>query len=346
MDRRVAWAEGLGAPGWELDKCRTRKRFESAIRIWVGEIRSLQLFPRALTRYPAWLFFEVKKEIPVETSALRIWAWSAVVLVLLARAISAQNPPQNPPGPPAQQQPSSGQPQAPASGEGGADSNPLEVVLLQLRNEYYNLNNGNWADVLVLRSDRAFLKKRKWAHRVGILTRFDFPIVTAHIGSSTHAGLGDLYGQFAYVPFLTPRFALFAGSGASIPTATYRTLGTGKWSIAPLGGPAYFFGRRRGFAFIRFQEYISFAGNSNRPDVNYVQVTPTVMWRFNRKNWLLAQEESHTDLASSQGTWYKAGVQVGHMFNRKVGAWVMPEVLWGEPRPGNFNLKFSLVWNR
>ena len=281
----------------------------------------------------------------METSALRIGGWGLVMLLLMATSVSGQNPPQNSPAPPAQQPPP-GQPQAPASDQGGTDSNPLGVVLLQFRNEYYRLSDGNWSDALLLRSDKALLKKNRWGGKVGVLTRFDLPIVTAQVGSSTHAGLGDLYGQFTHVPFLTPRFALFFGSGLSIPSATYRTLGSGKWTVAPFGGPVYFFGNRRGFAFIKFQEFISFAGNSNRPDVKYALVTPTLIWHFDRKRWLLVQEESRTDWAGSNTTWYKAGAQVGHMFNRKLGAWVMPEVLWGESRPGNFNLKFSLVWNR
>lgn len=100
----------------------------------------------------------------METYALRVWGWGLVVLLLLATTLSAQNPPQNPPAPPAQQSPP-GQPQVSASGQGGADSNPLEVVLLQVRNEYYSLNNGNWGDALIIRSDRAFLRKNRWGVR-------------------------------------------------------------------------------------------------------------------------------------------------------------------------------------
>lgn len=285
----------------------------------------------------------------MEDSSLFVWGWRLVMLLLLLTAsVSAQDTSQTPQTPPtsATQQSPAGQQPAPAPVEGGADSNPLGVVLLQFRNEFYHLSNGNWEDAFLLRSDRVFLKKNRWGGKLGIMTRFDAPFVTAQIGSSTHAGLGDIYGQFTYVPFLTPIFALFLGSGLSIPSATYKTLGTGKWAVAPLGGPAWFFGRRRGLAFIKFQEFTSFAGNSDRQEVRYLLITPTFMWHVNRKTWLMFLEESHTDWMSSNSTWYKAGVQLGHMFNRKLGAWVMPEVHWGESRPGRFDLKFSLVWNR
>jgi hypothetical protein len=281
----------------------------------------------------------------VKISAPPKWRELFVVVILLASPVSAQNQAENPQAPPAQP-PTAGQPQPPADGQGGADSNPLKVVLLQLRNEYYHLNDGNWQNALLIRSDKVVLKKGRWGGKLGVMTRVDIPIMTAEIDSATHAGLGDVYGQFTEVPFLTPQFGLFAGTGLSVPSATYKTLGTGKWTIAPLGGPVYFFGRRRGLAFIKVQEYLSFAGDSTRPDIKYLLVTPLVMWNFNRMTWMEFLEESHTDHLNSNSTWFKAGIKLGHMFNRKVGAWVMPEVLWGESRPGNFNLKFSLVWNR
>ncbi len=309
-------------------------------------------------------------EDEVETSALRVWRWCAVVLLLLATTVFAQSPPQNPPTPPAQQPPPAA-PQTPDLEMEGADSDPLRVTLLQVRNEYYKLSNGNWQDALIIRSDRAFLRTSRWGGKVGLLTRFDIPIVTAHlptgvtllpgfrlalrlgipnarvqVNSSTHAGLGDVYGQFIVAPLLTRRFALFFGSGVSIPSATYRTLGLGKWTAAPLGGPLCYFGRGRGFALIKFQDFTSFAGNSNRPPVRYVLVTPTVLWAFHPPMWVLVREESHTDLTSPTGTWYTAGLQVGRVFNGKVAAWITPEVLWGPQRPGNFNLKISFAWKR
>ena len=146
----------------------------------------------------------------------------------------------------------------------GADSNPLQVVLFNIRSEYSNLNDGNWSEALIARSDKAFLRTKKYGGKRGILTRFDFPIVTVKVASSTHAGLGDLYGQFTYVPFLTRRFALFLGSGLVLPTATYQTLGSGKWTVAPLGGPMYFFGRK-GFAYLSFRSMFPLLGTHRAP---------------------------------------------------------------------------------
>jgi hypothetical protein len=279
------------------------------------------------------------------SARLRISGQVQAALLLLAASALAQNPPQSSPVPSAQQQ-TPEEKVAQLAEEGGADSNPLEVVYLQLRNEYYNLNNGNWTNASIVRSDKVFLRKNRWGGKLGILTRFDLPIITQQIGSVTHSGLGDIYAQSTYVPLLTRRFAFFVGTGLMAPTATYRQLGSGKWTAAPFTGPLYFFGRRQGLAFVKVQDFSSFAGNSKRPDVKYLLVTPTLLWNFTHRDWVLVQEESNTAFTKSGGTWFKAGLQVGHMFNRKFGVWIMPEVLWGEPRPGNFNLKASFVWNR
>lgn len=79
-----------------------------------------------------------------------------------------------------------------------------------------------------------------------------------------------------------------------------------------LAGLALLFGHRRGFAFAKVQEYISFAGDSRRPDVNFLLVTPTLLWHFSavalsRKSRVLVREKSSTDLSRSDGLGTKRG---------------------------------------
>jgi hypothetical protein len=227
----------------------------------------------------------------------------------------------------------------------GADSDPVKVVLFNLRNEFMDLNGGNWINATILRSDRAVLRNNGVVGKLGVLSRFDLPINVAEVSSSTHAGLGDLYAQAFLFPFLTQHFALFAGTGMLFPTATDDALGAGKWTVAPLAGPLLFFDQRRGLAYLKIQDYISFAGDSGRRDVNYLLITPTLIWRFIPGWWTLLQEESRIDFVDGTRAWYKAGVQMGHMFTKKFGFWFQPEILWGASRPGDYNLKCSLVWN-
>lgn len=229
--------------------------------------------------------------------------------------------------------------------EKGQDSNPVSTVFLQIRNEYINLNGSNWINATILRSDKAFFRKRRFGGKVGVITRWDVPFVISKSGPATHAGLGDIYLQAIQFPKLTRRGGFGVGTGLSVPTATHKTLGTGKWTIAPIGIPVWFFGRGN-LAFIKFQQFVSFAGAGSRPDLSYLLVTPLVRWRVKQKSWVILTAESRTNFKPVNSTWYKAGIQFGHIVSKKLAVWVEPNILWGPTRPGNFSLKFSFVRNR
>ena len=148
-------------------------------------------------------------------------------------------------------------------------------MFFSIRNEYFNLARGAWTNALIFRSDRIFLRTNpRLGGRAGILTRFDVPIVAAYRGNVGDIGLGDLYAQAFYVPWLTPRFALAGGTGLTVPTATEKTLGLGKWQVAPVLAPVWFFPQRKGLFFIRFHGHLSFAGDEDRRDVTTLEIVP------------------------------------------------------------------------
>jgi hypothetical protein len=238
-------------------------------------------------------------------------------------------------------------PPPPPSDDFRNDTDPTQAVFLSVRQEFYNLQDGNWQNRLILRKDQVFLRDRgHLGGKVGILTRFEIPFATAHSSGVTHAGLGDVYGQFLHVPFLTRRFALAAGSGLVFPTATYRTLGSGKWTVAPLVAPVWFFPQRKGYFFVKFQNFVSFAGPHGRSDINQLLITPTLLYRVTKRWWIVADTESKIDWERDRQTSFVSGFQVGYMFRRGLGVWVKPEVPWGENRQGDWNLKFTLLWFR
>lgn len=165
----------------------------------------------------------------------------------------------------------------------------------------------------------------------------------AGFGQTTEAGLGDLYSQFLHVPFLTPRFAQVTGSGLVFPTDTHRSLGSGKWQLAPLGAPIWFFPRRKGFFFVKVQDFISFAGDDRRPNIHFLLTTPTVLYRLTPRWWILVDTESKTNWERDDRTSFRSGFAVGYTFNRRVTAWIKPEVPWGGNREGDWALKIALV---
>ena len=229
---------------------------------------------------------------------------------------------------------------------GGADTDPTKPVLFSLRNEFYRLRGDAWQNVFLVRADALLIGKTELpGHARGIILRADVPIPTLHNGTNTHTGLGDLYGQALVVPHLSRPFTVALGTGLGVPTATSQTLGSGKWVLAPAIVPVWFF-PKRGFAFVKFQDWFSFAGHAARPSVHYLTVTPALLWRVSRRSWTLVDAESRTDWQNGARTWAKAGVLAGTMLSPRNGVTLKLEVPFGASRPGDWTLKAVLFRTR
>jgi hypothetical protein len=227
------------------------------------------------------------------------------------------------------------------------DSNPTRPVLFSIRPELYMLNDDVRQTALIVRYDRAALRRRRWLPgQRGVVLRLETPISTTHVpGTAQVTGLGDAYAQLLLFPYFSRTFSVAVGSGLLIPTATDRLLGSGKWILAPAAGPVWFFDRS-GLVFVKFQNLTSVAGDATRSDVNALLITPTFIHTIGDRWWILADSESRTDWRIGGRTGLKSGVQVGRSVNSTLGIWVKPEVWWGPNRSGRGNLKFGLVWYR
>jgi hypothetical protein len=234
---------------------------------------------------------------------------------------------------------------APAS-EVQSDTDPTQIVALSARSEYTGLRGDLWQQVFILRSDKLVIRpgRFKWAGKIGVVTRFDVPVVLAGAGDTTHGGLGDLYFQGLYAPHLTRRFALAAGTGFVFPTATDRLTGAGKWRIAPLAVPVFFFPQRRGYALVKTQAHFSFAGASDRPDVRYLLVTPTALVRPVPRVWLLTETEMKQRFVRPDTRAFKTAFEAGRMMRRGMTMAIRPEFGWGENREVDWALKGIVTW--
>jgi hypothetical protein len=257
------------------------------------------------------------------------------VLTLPARSVHAQTQPQaQKPAPPA--------PTPDESPE--TDEDPTKAVFLSLREEYSNGLNDTWNAVTIARTDRVFLRSSKGlGGKVGWLTRADMPIIVSNPGNGTTAGLGDLYAQALFVPWLTRSFGVAVGTGMNFPTATEPTLGNGKWQVAPMAVPIWFFKGGRGFFYIRVQEHVSFAGDSARRDVNFSEVVPTLLRTFRRRWWVLADTNMRTDWENAGVTTFRSGLELGRVMTRHFGLSVKPEIPWGPYRQADYTLKVILI---
>jgi hypothetical protein len=257
----------------------------------------------------------------------------ALVVLGLLLAVCPVRAQTSPPSPPAEQP------------EQTSADDPLKAVFFSVRNEYANQLGADWAEALIVRSDRAWLRRHnRLGGKVGLLSRVDVPIVTAHADGATQTGLGDLYAQIVHVPFLTRHFALAMGSGLTFPTATSQTAGFGKWQLAPILVPVWFFPARKGFFLIKLHEHVSFAGDATRPDVNYLQTTPSVVYNFRRLWWVSLDTEATTDWQRENRVSFRSGVELGHVvLGRRFGLSVKPEIPWGVNRTGDWTVKVILT---
>lgn len=235
-------------------------------------------------------------------------------------------------------------PQPPPQPEPGADDNPTRAVFFSVREEYRNLRDGAWNNRLVLRKDKVVLKGKTLGGRSGFLLRTDVPITTTHLGSETHTGLGDIYGQALYIAYTRRRFAFVTGSGLVLPTATHKTLGLGKWQVAPLAVPVWFLKRGRGFFYVKFQNFVSFAGVGDRPGVNALFITPTLNYIPSRRWLVQADVESRTNWKNQNRTDFRVGFGAGKVMTRRLFLGIKCEVPMGGTRPGDWTLKITNIF--
>jgi hypothetical protein len=228
-----------------------------------------------------------------------------------------------------------------------SDNDPTRPVFFSLRPEFYSVDAEVWRMQVVVRYDAAIVRQPHWySGKRGLLLRFEVPLVAAAAPPiDTQAGLGDTYGQVLVVPDISKGFALVAGTGLSVPTATDTALGTGKWTLAPAVIPVWFL-PNRGMFYVKVQTFTSVAGADAHPDLNFLLITPTLIKTLGRRSWIVVDSETKTDWENGGRTGVKSGLQLGWVLPNRVGIWIKPEVWWGPNRSGRWNLKTGIVWYR
>lgn len=285
---------------------------------WLAPIRACAANMRRCWNWP-----------PVVAAVTRVPGLFVVVLLVASPGLArAQSPQSSPPQ---------------TTDEVPSEENPTKQVLFGVREEYYNFGGGAWRNVLLLRADKVVLKKNPLGGKTGLILRTDIPFATGHAGNETHSGLGDIYVQALYIPHLTRKFAFATGAGLQIPTATNKILGGGKWNLAPLAVPIWFLPNGRGFFLVKVQNFFSVAGDDKRPNVHKLLITPAVLFRPERRSFLLFDTEASINWKLKRHTGFKSGVQIGRFFWPKVALWVKPEFGWGGNRVLDWSVKFAMV---
>jgi hypothetical protein len=127
-------------------------------------------------------------------------------------------------------------------------------------------------------------------------------------------------------------------TGLVLPTATDEVLGRGKWIAAPVVAPVWLF-PRRGLAYLKVQDWISFAGDGERPDVHYLTVTPTLLWRLSPRWWTVVDAESTSDWELDGQTSFRVGLALGRMLSPRYGLSLKAELPFGGHPQTDWTLK-------
>jgi hypothetical protein len=146
-------------------------------------------------------------------------------------------------------------------------------------------------------------------------------------GVSSEFGLGDISARVLWRMWDHPKVSGFVGVEHFFPTATDSSLGTEKFVVSPL--VALFFPLHRRLVFIPvYQQLFSYAGKSERADINLLRIRPLLVAPLPRRWWLLLDPgflwDLEDDLESDDTM--TLGFQVGKRVTTKLTVALKPSI--------------------
>ena len=173
------------------------------------------------------------------------------------------------------------------------------------------------------------------------LLRFDVPLVSSDLGRGTGHGLGDICGQALLIPYGSEHFLFAVGPGLTAPSATENSPDGGTCQVPPLAIPGWWFKKPKTLFFVKVQDSISFAGQSDRADMHAMTVQSFIVTKLSDRWWVGADTEAKVNGERDNERSCKSGVILLSMWSKSFGTWVKPEIPWGANREGDWNLKAS-----
>jgi hypothetical protein len=178
--------------------------------------------------------------------------------------------------------------------------------------------------------------------------RMRLPFVGNDVTGANEYGVGDINLKANWVPFINSKVGVMLGSEFSFNTATSRTLGTGKNTIAPLGVLVFFL--NDGWLFApAYQHTVSYAGDSTRSNIKLGAADfYLVKLTKSKHNWFILDPTIIDDYQNNRvsGTFeFEAGQIVGRMMGGIGSIYIRPGVGLGTNRIYNWNLEvgFKLI---
>jgi hypothetical protein len=207
----------------------------------------------------------------------------------------------------------------------------LKTILLF--NEYLDTDSGsfNTTQIRVLHP----IGNRAWN------LRFDVPLISTNTSSINKTGLGDVAVGISYIPFFEKNRGIAIRARVVSNSAADPSLGTGKWVFIP----TFFYGKyfsRKQFLWISSLEYqASFAGSSNRNDINVTAFENVVLWFFG-KNWI-ATDVAFRYNSTLNGFQNNAFLEFGRKITPVNLVYVHPSVAFGDQKTYNYGLEVGVL---
>ncbi|MCP2025904.1 hypothetical protein L1276_001044 [Flavobacterium sp. HSC-32F16] len=207
----------------------------------------------------------------------------------------------------------------------------LKTILLF--NEYLDTENGSY-NTTQLR----FLQpigNKAWN------LRFDLPLISANTNSTNKTGIGDVSAGISFIPYMERNNGIALRARVISNSASDPSFGTGKWVFVP----SIFYGRylqSKKYLWISSFEYqTSFAGASNRKDIN-VSVFENVILCFFGKNWIAADAAFRCN-NTVKGFQNNAFLEFGRKITPDNLIYIHPSVAFGGQKSYNYGLEMGIL---
>lgn len=197
------------------------------------------------------------------------------------------------------------------------------VTRVDVRYQFVNVPHGYHQDIYTLRSDGAIKLSSKWE----IALRGDIPTVYGDVPAGDNEtakmqfSLGDIVTQAVPVYILNERIGFGAGVQLLWPTATNDQSGTGKYVVMPLAGMRISLPEiSNGSFFLPYARYeVSYAGSSQRNDINKLQFAPCLNVMLPKKLFVVLWPDPEIAYDFEQNAWtIPANFMIGKMFAKNI----------------------------
>ncbi len=226
-------------------------------------------------------------------------------------------------------------------------TNPLAFVTkLQFQPNYTLKDNGGNQLVMISRIMQPsksiglpFIKSKD-PSKIYTIYRLEAPIVSQtfpnNVGDAT--GLSDFI-LIDVIAFKQKKGLFGIGPALMMPTASSTYLGTGKWNAGLAG---VFMTKAYGLILgVLGQQFISFAGDSQRADQNFMLLQPIVTKIFNKGYFMNFSPIMKFDWENSDYN-IPLGVNFGKAFAQNLSMYIGGEYVVSGPGKGDFTIRLNI----